>query len=87
MGISYRKKILLKEVIMKKCENCNKVFAETENFCTVCGSKLSTSKTQVFANMGKNGITSYSYKLPTGQTINSKGHISIPLGNGLSYKL
>ena len=35
--------------------------------------------------MGKNGITSFSYKLPDGTTVNSKGNVTIPIANGMSY--
>lgn len=39
----------------------------------------------MYANMGKNGITSISYKTADGITFNSKGNATIPLGTGVSY--
>lgn len=85
MGINYRKKLLLREEILKKCTSCKIVYPSDKNFCPKCGAKLHSEKTKVFANIGKNGISSISYKLPDGTTINSKGNVTIPLGNGISY--
>jgi len=85
MGINYRKQILLKETILKSCEKCKKVYPEDSNFCNDCGSKLKAQKSKVYANMGKRGITSVTYKMPNGITINSKGNMTIPLASGLSY--
>lgn len=85
MGINFKKRILLNETILKNCENCKKVFPEDSNFCSSCGSKLTSVKTQVYANMGKNGITSVSFKLANGITINSKGNMTVPISKGLSY--
>lgn len=68
-----------------KCQKCDIIFAEDCKFCENCGTKLSQQKTKVYANMGKNGITSLSYKLPDGTTLNSKGNITIPMGKGISY--
>lgn len=85
MGINYRKRILLKEDILKRCAPCQKVYSADINFCPTCGNKLISEKTKVYANWGKNGITSFSYKMPNGTTINSKGNMTIPIANGISY--
>ena len=85
MGLIFRKQILLKETVLKNCENCKKVFPEDKNFCQCCGGKLSSQKTRVFANMGTKGITSVTFKLANGITINSKGKLTVPLSTGLSY--
>lgn len=85
MGLNVRKKQLLSETVLKKCEHCKLVFQEQDNFCPQCGNKLISEKTKVYANIGKNGITSFSYKLASGITINSKGRITFPLGKGMSY--
>lgn len=85
MGINFRKKVLLQESILKTCEKCQKAFPEEADFCVHCGSKLSSKKTKVYANMGKNGITSITFKMPNGITINSKGNMTVPLDTGLSY--
>lgn len=86
MGIIYRKQILLKETVLKNCDKCKKVFSEGYNYCKDCGGKLSLQKSKVYANFGKNGVTSISYKMSNGITINSKGNVTIPLSQGLSYK-
>ena len=85
MGLKIRKKILLSETVFKRCNHCQLVFQENNNFCTSCGEKLISEKTKVYANIGKSGITSFSYKLASGITINSKGNITFPLGKGVSY--
>ena len=85
MGINYRKKVLLKEEVTKRCEACKIIYSEDKLYCPKCGKSLKREKTQVFANMGKNGITSFSYKLPDGTTVNSKGNVTIPIANGMSY--
>lgn len=85
MGINYRKRMLLREDVLMKCEHCKKVYSVDTKFCSNCGTKLISEKTKVYANIGKHGITSLSYKLPDGTTINSKGNITIPLANGISY--
>lgn len=85
MGFNYKKRILLREEILRKCEHCKKIYAVDIKFCPSCGSKLISEKTKIYANFGKNGITSLSYKLPDGTTINSKGNMTIPIANGISY--
>lgn len=85
MGINYRKRILLSEEVLKKCEHCKKIYSADNNFCPTCGVILISEKTQVYANFGKKGITSLSYKLPDGTTLNSRGNITIPIANGISY--
>ena len=87
MGVNFRKRVLVREEVLKKCEVCQKLYPEENNFCPDCGSKLISEKTKVYANMGKNGITSFSYKLPNGTTINSKGNLTIPIGQGISYTI
>lgn len=85
MGLNFRRRFLLREEVLKNCENCKKLYPESNMYCPECGSKLSKVKTQVYANLGKSGITSLSYKLPNGITINSKGAMTIPVGKGISY--
>jgi hypothetical protein len=53
--------------------------------CPKCGSKLLVEKLSIYANYGKRGITSYTYKLPNGMSFNSKGTITLPLCKGISY--
>jgi len=67
------------------CPNCFIEFPIGTNFCTICGNKLQKHTSKLYANVTANGITSISLKTPQG-TINSKGTMSIPLGNGVSYK-
>lgn len=85
MGLNFRKRVLLREDVLKKCEKCKKVYDAECVFCSECGNKLTAEMTKVYANFGKNGITSLTYKMPDGTTINSKGSATITLGNGLSY--
>ena len=85
MGINYRKKVLLKEEITKRCEICKMIYSDDKLFCPKCGKSLKREKMQIFANMGKNGLTSFTYKLPDGTTINSKGNVTIPIAKGMSY--
>lgn len=85
MTINFKKKVLISEVVLKKCTNCQKVYEGDNNFCKICGKKLISEKTKLYANFGKNGITSYTYKLANGITINSKGNITTSIANGLSY--
>ena len=85
MGINYKKRVLLRETILKNCEKCKIVFNEDCNFCKCCGSKLTSQKARVYANFGKNGVNSFTYKMPNGITVNSKGNVTISLSNGLSY--
>lgn len=85
MGVNIRRRIVIGEKIFKLCENCKLAYDETSNFCTNCGAKLIRKSSKMYANMGKSGITSISYKMPDGITINSKGNTTIPLGSGISY--
>lgn len=86
MSLNYRKQIAVGESIFMKCNKCNTLYKRENNFCPVCGSKLISEKTTLYANIGKNGITSYSCKLPNGYTYNSKhGTITIPISEGLSF--
>lgn len=85
MGLNIRKRIVIQETVLKKCASCELVFPEENNFCTTCGAKLVSDKTTVYANLGKKGITSISYKLASGITINSKGKLTFPVGKGISY--
>ena len=61
------------------------IYSDDKLFCPKCGKSLKREKMQIFANMGKNGLTSFTYKLPDGTTINSKGNVTIPLAKGMSY--
>lgn len=85
MGINFKKRILMQEQVLKKCDTCKKLYQSEDNFCSICGSKLTSERTKVYANLGKKGISSYSYVLPDGTTINSRNGMTIPLGNGMSY--
>jgi len=85
MGLNVRKRILLQEKAIMICSNCKLAYDDTSNYCPSCGKKLIKKVSKVYANFGKSGITSISYKTPDGITINSKGRTTIPLGNGLSY--
>ena len=85
MGLNFRKSLLIKRDVVKKCDKCQKIFSEENNFCPTCGSKLISEKTEVYANIGKDGITSYTYKLPNGTRINSKGNVTFKLAKGISY--
>ena len=81
--INYRKKIPISKVQKKYCSNCCKDYDENKNFCPKCGSKLKMKKSEVYANIGKKGITSISLK-QDGVTVNSKGDVTIPVAKGVS---
>ena len=85
MGINFRKRVLVSETTTKYCENCQTAFDESCKFCTKCGKSLKEKKMRVYANMAKKGITSYTYVLPNGVTMNSKGKLTFSLGNGISF--
>lgn len=85
MGINVRRKILIGEKAFCLCNNCKLAYDENSKFCTQCGKKLIKKSSKIYANMGKSGITSISYKTADGITINSKGNTTIPLGAGVSY--
>ncbi len=85
MRINVRKRVLLKEVTIMRCNKCHIDFSSENNFCSTCGSKLAEVKTKIYCNYGKRGITSLSCKLPNGTVINSKGNLTIPLAKGVSY--
>lgn len=85
MGINIRRKILIGEKVFKFCKKCQLAFEENSNFCSCCGNKLVKKTSKIYANMGKSGISSISYKTADGITINSKGNTTIPLGSGMSY--
>lgn len=87
MGINMRKRIVVGEKTFKLCEKCQIAYDESSNFCPNCGAKLLKKSSKIYANVGKNGITSISYKIAGGITINSKGNTTIPLGGGLSYTI
>lgn len=85
MGLRIRGKQLIHEQTATRCSQCQKVYDADKAYCPKCGSKLLVEKMQVFANYGKSGITSYTYKLPNGITFNSKGIVSLSLAKGISY--
>lgn len=87
MGVNYRKKILLREDVIKTCSKCKIAYDQDANFCTACGNKLERKCAKVYANMGKKGITSISLKTVDGITINSNGNTTIPISKGLSYTI
>ncbi len=69
------------------CPKCGAKVTSASNFCPSCGKKLIGKSSKVYANLGKNGITSISYKTADGITINSNGNTTIPLGKGVSYTI
>lgn len=85
MGVNIHKKILIGEKAFKICKKCQLAYEENSNFCSVCGEKLVQKSSKIYANMGKHGVTSISYKTADGITINSKGTTTVPLGSGVSY--
>lgn len=85
MGLQVRKRLLLREEVIMTCPSCRLAYHKDAVFCSSCGRQLTRKSTKVYANFGKSGITSLSYKTADGITINSKGHTTIPLGQGLSY--
>lgn len=87
MGLNVRKRILLREDKIMTCLNCRLAYNDNSNFCPSCGMKLSKEVSKVYANIGKNGITSISYKTADGITLNSKGCTTIPISKGLSYTI
>lgn len=84
MGISFRKRMLVGEEKIKFCEKCKKVFPLDHNFCPDCGSETKLKSTKVYANYGKHGLTSITYKMPDGITYNTRNGISKSLGNGIT---
>lgn len=85
MGVNFRKRIVIGEKIVKLCTNCQLAYDENSNFCSNCGNKLAKRSTKIYANFGKNGMTSISCKTADGITINSKGNTTFPVGTGISY--
>jgi len=86
MGVNFRRRELIQTIVTKVCPNCNNKCGEEDNFCSRCGNELpAPQKIKVYANIGKRGITSYSYVLPGGKTINSKGKLTLNIGNGISF--
>lgn len=85
MGLNIHKKILLWEESIQICFNCKLAYDRDTFFCPTCGNKLMKKSSKVYANIGKSGITSISYKTSDGITINSKGRTTIALSKGLSY--
>lgn len=85
MAISFRKRVQIKTIESKKCPECDKEFNSEDVFCRFCGSKLTSQEIKVYANIGKRGVTSWSYVYPGGKTINSKGKITASIGNGFSF--
>ena len=86
MGLSYSKKVPVAEFLVTYCTTCKQVHPNDALFCPRCGNKLVAKKCKVYANVGKNTVSSYSCKMPRGTTINSKNGMTIKLGNGFSYK-
>ena len=85
MGLNFRSRILIHEQVATRCEKCQKVYDSEKSFCPTCGSELLAEKLKVYANFGKKGITSYTYKLPNGISFNSKGTMTLPISKGISY--
>ena len=87
MGLNYRRRQLVSSTVLMNCKLCQKVFPKEAVFCPDCGNKLTAEKSEVYANFGKHGISSFSIKLPNGITINSKKMVTVPLAKGLSYTI
>lgn len=85
MGVNFKKRQLLQTIVTKECPNCNHKFDAEDVYCRNCGTELTSQTIKVYANIGKSGITSYSYVLPGGQTINSKGMLTFNIGSGISF--
>lgn len=85
MGINIRKRVLIHEEIVHKCKSCNIIFGKDALFCPQCGKPLEKEKTKVYANYGKNGLTSLSYVLADGSTFNTKGKFTCKIADGVSY--
>jgi predicted amidophosphoribosyltransferase len=84
-GLNIRGRKLLSEQVLMNCESCKRLFENDCVYCPECGTKLKTVKTKIYANYSKNGMTSFSYVLPNGITLNSKRGMTMSLGNGISY--
>lgn len=85
MGLNYRKRIELGKQTIMICVECKLAYDENSHYCSQCGVKLTKKTSTIYANIGKYGISSISYKTTDGITINSNGKITFPLGKGLSY--
>lgn len=85
MGLNIRKKVVLGKKILMLCTECKIAYEEGSMFCSHCGVKLKKRTSTIYANMGKHGITSISYKTSDGITMNSNGKITFSLGKGISY--
>lgn len=85
MGINIRKRVLIHEEVVHKCKYCNVIFGKDAFFCSQCGKPLVEEKTKVYANYGKNGLTSLSYVSPDGTTFNTKGKLTYKIAEGVSY--
>ncbi len=85
MGFNVRSRLLVHEEPVGRCIECHKIYDGEKSFCPVCGSKLLIEKLKIYANFGKNGLTSYTYKLPNGISINSRGTMTLSLAKGISY--
>lgn len=86
MGLNVHRKIPITEDTVKTCKFCKVDYDKDANFCSCCGKKLTKkTSTKVYANIGKNGISSISVKTANGVTVNSKGKTTVPLGKGVSY--
>lgn len=82
MGININRRIPIEQE--KRCRKCNITYPSSFNFCTTCGQKLKSTQGRVYANMGKNGVSSISVK--SGKvTVNSKGRITLKIAPGISY--
>lgn len=85
MGCNVRGRLLVHEETVGRCIKCQKIYDEEKSFCPTCGSKLLAEKIKIYANFGKSGLTSYTYKLPNGISINSRGTMTLSLAKGISY--
>ena len=85
MPLNFKRQVLLQEHSVARCTKCKKVYDDKKRFCPECGTELSVEKIKVYANYGKRGLTSYTFKLPNGISFNSKGTMTLPLAEGVSY--
>lgn len=85
MNLNVRRRELVETIVVStKCKKCNKELDIDDVFCRYCGNRLIPQDIKVYANIGKRGVTSYSYVFPGGATFNSKGKITLNVGKGIS---
>lgn len=79
------RKLDLSGMVLMRCDNCKLVFNDRHVMCSKCGGTLISEKTSVFANLGKNGVSSFVYNLASGIRIKVKANARFPLDQGAPY--